>query len=267
MRASSLRDRRGASSVVTIDIANESGVAVDEVALASLARCVLDQLRIHPLAELSVLIVDEPAMAELHERWMGEPGPTDVLSFPMDELRPPSPVSGQTGRGDEPGPEPGLLGDVVLCPQVAAAQARTAGHSAQAELELLTVHGILHLLGYDHAEPEEHAEMFGLQDKLLALWRSGGHPQGAFEAGSEAGSGARPEARPEGNPDENPGGEPGLWPGGCWSWRLRESSWRDGARGRRLRSPDCPWSGPASRANPVSTHGRCVRYSPIRRVT
>jgi probable rRNA maturation factor len=264
---------------VTIDIANESGVAVDEVALASLARCVLDQLRIHPLAELSVLIVDEPAMAELHERWMGEPGPTDVLSFPMDELRPPSPVSGQTGRGDEPGPEPGLLGDVVLCPQVAAAQARTAGHSAQAELELLTVHGILHLLGYDHAEPEEHAEMFGLQDKLLALWRPGGHPQGPTEAEPQAEPEAEPEAkrqaepeaepgaRPEGNPDEYPGGEPGLWPGGCWSWRLRESSWRDGARGHRPRSPDCPWSDRASRASPVSTPGRCVRCSPTRRVT
>jgi probable rRNA maturation factor len=159
---------------VTIDIANESGAEVDEVALASVARHVLDELRIHPLAELSVLVVDELAMAELHERWMGEPGPTDVLSFPMDELRPPSPVSGQPGPGDEPGPEPGLLGDVVLCPQVAVVQARKAGHSSQQEMELLAVHGILHLLGYDHAEPEEHAEMFGLQDKLLKSWHSGG---------------------------------------------------------------------------------------------
>ena len=248
---------------MTIDIANESGVAVDEVALASLARCVLDNLRIHPLAELSVLIVDEPAMAELHERWMGEPGPTDVLSFPMDELRPPSPVSGQTGHADEAGPEPGLLGDVVLCPQVAAAQARTAGHSAQAELELLTVHGILHLLGYDHADPEEHAEMFGLQDKLLASWRSGGHPQG--EPGVKPGD--HPGDNPDANPDANPGGEPGLWPGGCWSWRQCSYSWRDGARGRRPRSPDCPWSAPVSRGKPVSTRGPCVRCSPIRRVT
>jgi probable rRNA maturation factor len=163
---------------VTIDIANESGATVDEVAIASVARYVLDELRIHPLAELSVLLVDEPAMAELHERWMGEPGPTDVLSFPMDELRPPSPVSAQAGPGDEPGEEPGLLGDVVLCPEVAAAQARKAGHSSQEELELLTVHGILHLLGFDHAEPEEHAEMFGLQDKLLTSWRSAAGPSG-----------------------------------------------------------------------------------------
>jgi probable rRNA maturation factor len=154
---------------LSIDIANESGVAVDEVALAAIARHVLDEMHIHPLAELSVLLVDEKAMTELHERWMGEPGPTDVLAFPMDELRPPHLGGVNAGRAgtEEPGPDPGLLGDVVLCPQVAAVQAREAGHSTQAELELLAVHGILHLLGYDHAEPDEKAEMFGLQDRLL----------------------------------------------------------------------------------------------------
>jgi probable rRNA maturation factor len=167
---------------VSIDIANESGVAVDEVALAAIARSVLDELHIHPLAELSVLLVDEKAMAELHERWMGEPGPTDVLAFPMDELRPPHLGGVNVGRAgaEEPGPDPGLLGDVVLCPQVAAAQAREAGHSTQAELELLAVHGILHLLGYDHAEPDEKAEMFGLQDRLLK------------QAGKQEGSGLCP---------------------------------------------------------------------------
>ena len=152
---------------MSIDIANESGVAVGEVELAALARHVLDRLGIHPLAELSVLLVDEDAMADLHQRWMGEPGPTDVLAFPMDELRPPH----LGGNRDDQGPEPGLLGDVVLCPQVAAEQAEKAGHSTQDELELLCVHGILHLLGYDHAEPEEHAVMFGTQDQLLQTWR------------------------------------------------------------------------------------------------
>ncbi len=165
---------------LSIDIANESGVTVDEVALAAVARYSLDRMRIHPLAELSVLIVDEAAMTELHERWMGEPGPTDVLSFPMDELRPPSPVGGTSGRGgDDPGPDPALLGDIVLCPQVAAEQAKQAGHSAQAEMELLTVHGVLHLLGYDHADPEEEAEMFGLQGQLLTGWRAGTVSDGA----------------------------------------------------------------------------------------
>src|SRR6266436_1969594 len=109
---------------VSIEIANESGVNVDEAALASLARHVLDEMRVHPLAELSVLLVDEPAMTELHVRWMGEVGPTDVLSFPMDELRLPQPGGTHT---DHATPDPDaaevLLGDVVICPQVAAAQA------------------------------------------------------------------------------------------------------------------------------------------------
>ncbi len=158
---------------MSIEIANESGVDVDEAKLADLARHVLDGMRVHPLAELSVLLVDEPAMTELHVRWMGEAGPTDVLAFPMDELRPPQP--GGHGDGHTP-PDPDatetLLGDVVICPQVAAAQAVEADHDVQDELDLLCTHGILHLLGYDHAEPEEHATMFGLQDRLLASWRS-----------------------------------------------------------------------------------------------
>ena len=156
---------------MSIDIANEAGIDVDEVGLAAVARFTLDQMRIHPLAELSVLLVDERTMTELHERWMGEPGPTDVLAFPMDELRPPH--LGGNRTDPDPGADPGLLGDVVLCPQVAAEQAVKAGHSAQDELELLTVHGILHLLGYDHAEPEEEREMFTLQNRLLQAWRAG----------------------------------------------------------------------------------------------
>jgi probable rRNA maturation factor len=153
---------------MTIEIANESGVEVDEAALAALAGHVLGQMGINPLAELSILVVDEAAMSALHEQWMGEAGPTDVLAFPMDELRP---NQGGGSRGEEAAADPALLGDVVLCPPVAAKQAAEAGHGAQDELELLCTHGILHLLGYDHAEPEEHAEMFGLQGELLESWR------------------------------------------------------------------------------------------------
>ncbi|MCW2880928.1 MAG: hypothetical protein JWQ95_5028 [Sphaerisporangium sp.] len=153
---------------MSIEVANESGVEIDESSLVKLAGHVLGRMGIHPLAELSVLIVDEAAMSQLHEQWMGEPGPTDVLAFPMDELRP-SP-GGSRQEGDAP-LDPALLGDVVLCPQVAAKQADEAGHSTRDELELLCTHGILHLLGYDHAEPEEHAEMFGLQGELLDAWR------------------------------------------------------------------------------------------------
>jgi len=165
---------------VSIEIANESGVAVDESALAGLARHVLDEMRVHPLAELSLLLVDEPAMTELHVRWMGEEGPTDVLAFPMDELRPPQPGGAQPEPGgSEPSGIPGLLGDVVICPQVAATQARRARHRVADEIELLAAHGILHLLGYDHGDAKEHAVMFGLQDRLLASWRAEHEPDGA----------------------------------------------------------------------------------------
>lgn len=159
-----------------IEVVNESGEEADELALEDVAKYSLAAMGIHPLAELSVLLVDEDAMTELHVKWMDEPGPTDVLSFPMDELRPPG-LSGATasssrGNGDDREALPDLLGDIVLCPVVAQRQAKAAGHSAQAEMELLCVHGILHLLGYDHADPEEEAEMFGLQAELLRDWRA-----------------------------------------------------------------------------------------------
>lgn len=141
-----------------IEVNNETDAVVDEIEFAELARFVLDQMHVSDQAELAVIFVDEPAMERLHIQWMDEPGPTDVLSFPMDELRP--------GTADAPTP-PGLLGDVVVCPSVAAAQAAKAGHSAQEEMLLLTTHGILHLLGFDHAEPEEEKEMFALQRRLL----------------------------------------------------------------------------------------------------
>jgi probable rRNA maturation factor len=149
---------------MTIEVANESGVGVNEIDLVSVARYVLDRMRINSLAELSILLVDVPAMTELHVKWMDEPGPTDVLSFPMDELD-------TARRPDEAGPGPALLGDVVLCPAVAAEQAGQAGHSLDDELHLLTVHGVLHLLGYDHAEPADEREMFRLQNELLDTWR------------------------------------------------------------------------------------------------
>ena len=146
---------------MTVDINNESGLEVDSPGLARLATFALDQLRVHPQAELSVLLVDEETMSAYHEKYMGEDGPTDVLSFPMDELRPPD-------DGEEP-PE-GLLGDIVLCPTVTNRQAAEHGRTAQEESEYLLVHGLLHLLGFDHGDPNEKAEMFGLKDKLIAAW-------------------------------------------------------------------------------------------------
>jgi probable rRNA maturation factor len=146
---------------VSVEVLNESGEVpspVPEQELADLGRHVLEQLRVHPLAELTITLVDEQTMAALHGRWMDLPGPTDVMSFPMDELRP--------GRDDEEAGE-GVLGDVVLCPVVARSQAAAAGHAVGDELLLLTTHGILHLLGFDHAEPQDEREMFDLQRTLL----------------------------------------------------------------------------------------------------
>jgi probable rRNA maturation factor len=150
---------------VSIEIANESGVDVDTDAVLAVARHALDEMGVNPLAELSVLLVEQDYMAELNHRWMGGDGPTDVLAFPMDE------GSVDHGPGEASPGEPGLLGDIVLCPEVAAKQAATAGHAAADELHLLTVHGVLHLLGYDHAEPDEEREMFELQARLLYSWK------------------------------------------------------------------------------------------------
>ncbi len=148
---------------MTIEVLNESGRDLDVRRLSRLARFVMEQMRVHPQAELCIKAVDEDTIAELNAQWMQKEGPTDVLAFPMDELRP--------GKVNEE-PEEGVLGDLVLAPAVAARQGEEAGHGPEGEIDLLTTHGILHLLGYDHAEPDEHAVMFGLQAELLEKWRS-----------------------------------------------------------------------------------------------
>ena len=169
---------------MSIEVLNESGVALDERRTQRLARFVLEEMRVHPLAELCVTAVDEDTIAELNGKWMEKDGPTDVLAFPMDELRPGT-------LNDEP--EEGVLGDLVLCPAVAARQAeeRAAeghpGYSVTDELDLLTVHGILHLLGYDHAEPDEHKVMFDLQAELLGRWQASAAPGSASGSAAERG--------------------------------------------------------------------------------
>ncbi len=143
---------------MSIDVLNETEFDIDELELVACSRYVMESMRVHPGADLCLRLVDEEAMTTLHVQWMDLPGPTDVMSFPMDELTP--------GRDDEE-PEEGILGDIVLCPSVAARQAVEAGHALEEELLLLTTHGILHLLGFDHAEPAEEKEMFDLQRQLL----------------------------------------------------------------------------------------------------
>jgi len=142
-----------------IEIANNSGVACNEDEIVDVAAFALDKMGIHPDSDLGITLVDEDEITKLHIQWMNLPGPTDVLSFPMDELKPFSASDG-----------PGIIGDIVICPQFAAKQA--INHSAEDEISLLTVHGVLHLLGFDHVEEEEHKVMFGLQDKTLAEWKA-----------------------------------------------------------------------------------------------
>lgn len=143
---------------MSIEVLNETEARIDELELVACARYVMREMRVHPQVELCIRLIDEAAMETLHVQWMDLPGPTDVMSFPMDELRP--------GREGET-PEPGVLGDIALCPSVAAKQAAEAGHAMEDELLLLTTHGILHLLGFDHAEEAEKKEMFELQRQLL----------------------------------------------------------------------------------------------------
>ncbi len=143
---------------MSIEISNESEISVDVDRVQSLAVSVRNALKLHPMVDVGIIFVDEGPMTELHIKWMDEPGPTDVLSFPMDELRP----------GSDLGPAPeGVLGDIVVCPQVAIKQAETAGHEMINEILMLVTHGMLHLVGFDHAEPEDEKEMFGLQRELL----------------------------------------------------------------------------------------------------
>jgi probable rRNA maturation factor len=162
---------------MSIEVNNESGAALDEAALMRVSRFVLDALGINPLAELSIVLTDADTMAALHQQWMDLPGPTDVMAFPMDPVdRGWAGAEGSNDRRDPSAPPPtedtggALLGDVVLCPAVAADQAAAAGHSIDAELQLLCTHGVLHLLGYDHDGTEDEQAMFELQARLIGEW-------------------------------------------------------------------------------------------------
>jgi probable rRNA maturation factor len=141
-----------------IELSNESKSTCDEAAIISVAAFAMAKMGIHPDSDLSITLVDEARIEELHIEWMDLPGPTDVLSFPMDEMKPNSAADG-----------PGIVGDIVLCPEFARKQAK---EGLDAELALLTVHGVLHCLGYDHAEKDEELEMFGLQDECLKEWKA-----------------------------------------------------------------------------------------------
>jgi probable rRNA maturation factor len=142
---------------MAIEVLSHSRVDCPNEELRALLTFCISELGLNPECELNLLLVDEPEMADLHMKWMDEPGPTDVLSFPMDEVGP-------------NWKEIAILGDIVVCPAIAHAQALSASHSFEHEMSILSVHGLLHILGYDHAGPAEEKEMFALQESLIARW-------------------------------------------------------------------------------------------------
>ena len=141
---------------MTIEVTNTSGQLVPAEQITSLLTFALGVLDLNAESDLNVSFVKDDYMSELHLKWMDEPGTTDVLSFPMD-------MPGSVG-------EAVTLGDIVICPTVATRQAATAGHSANHEIFILAAHGLLHILGYDHANPADEKVMFALQEKLVKEW-------------------------------------------------------------------------------------------------
>jgi len=141
---------------MTVDIINRSGALVPESQMHTLINFGIEYLEINPESSISLTFVDVQEMEELHIKWMDEPGPTDVLSFPMDMPE---------DKGDVV-----TLGDIVIAPAVAAQQAQQAGHSVEHEIFILATHGLLHIVGYDHADPDEEKVMFALQEKIVKEW-------------------------------------------------------------------------------------------------
>jgi probable rRNA maturation factor len=141
---------------MTIEVTNTSGQLVPTAEMTSLMTHALNALDLNPACDLNIAFVEDDYMTELHIKWMDEPGTTDVLSFPMD-------------MPEEPG-EAVTLGDIVISPVVAAAQALTQGHSTEHEIYILATHGLLHIIGYDHAESVEEKTMFDLQEKIVTDW-------------------------------------------------------------------------------------------------
>ncbi|MEY3028940.1 MAG: hypothetical protein RL198_337 [Actinomycetota bacterium] len=148
---------------MSIEFANETEFDLVEQHYLRLINFLMKKLELHPKTEVGLVMVSEETIAQLNEEWLGETGPTDVLSFPIDEIAP---------FGRWLGAEPGVLGDIVLCPSYAARQAESKGVFQQSEFELLVTHGMLHLVGFDHDSPEAEREMFELQDIFLAEFRA-----------------------------------------------------------------------------------------------
>ena len=142
---------------MTIEVSNSSGQLVPSAEVTSLLSFAMGELKLNPECDLNLGFIDDHYMTELHIKWMDEPGSTDVLSFPMDL--------------PESEGEIVTLGDIMISPTFAAAQALTAGHSTEHEIYILATHGLLHIIGYDHAEPDQEKIMFALQEQIVEKWK------------------------------------------------------------------------------------------------
>lgn len=142
---------------MTIEVTNTSGQLVPSQEITSLLTFAMNELKLNPDCDLNLGFIDDQYMSELHVKWMNESGSTDVLSFPMDMPE---------KEGDVV-----TLGDIMISPTFAAAQAKTAGHSTEHEIYILATHGLLHIIGYDHAEPQQERVMFALQEQIVENWK------------------------------------------------------------------------------------------------
>ena len=146
-----------------VELSDEQDDPLETSQLGSLAQLVLVEEKVDPSALVSVTFIGTEPMSELNARHLGMPSPTDVLAFPIEDLSP--------GSYPSLGPEepPLLIGDVVICPEVVRSQALDVGVSFDDEMALMVVHGVLHLLGYDHEEDEEAKRMERREQELLAM--------------------------------------------------------------------------------------------------
>lgn len=140
---------------MTIEITNRSGQLVPSDKCLSLLNFAYGKLELHPECDLNLTFIDDKEMQELHIKWMDLPGSTDVLSFPMD-----MPEDGEAVT----------LGDIVISPRFAEDQALKAGYSTNHEIFILAIHGLLHILGYDHEDVDDEKVMFALQEAIVSEW-------------------------------------------------------------------------------------------------
>jgi probable rRNA maturation factor len=158
----------------------QTAVPVEVMRWVQLAEHVLRGERAPDDAEMALVFVDRPTITDLNERYLGGTGATDVLAFPLEDEIPVGRMPDQGGRGpgstNEPSEPPMAIGDVIVCPDVARAQAEERGIPLDDELALLVVHGTLHLFGYDHAEPDETTRMQQRERMLLDSFAAGDAP-------------------------------------------------------------------------------------------